>query len=32
MGHISATGATPQEALASARDAFARLTTGAPGK
>lgn len=28
MGHISATGATPEKALASARDAFARLIDG----
>ena len=28
MGHISATGPTPEQALACARNAFARLTTG----
>jgi 5-(carboxyamino)imidazole ribonucleotide synthase len=28
MGHLSATGATPEQALASARGAFARLTNG----
>jgi 5-(carboxyamino)imidazole ribonucleotide synthase len=28
MGHISATGSTPEKALACAREAFARLTTG----
>jgi 5-(carboxyamino)imidazole ribonucleotide synthase len=32
MGHLSATGSTAEAALACARDAFARLTDGAPGR